>query len=226
MIYAIGDIHGRSDHLLGALLAIKADARTHGIVRPRTVFLGDYIDRGNDSKGVLDLLTSPRMEEFDPVFLTGNHDLTLILILRGEKAGEWIFEGGAATVRSYGIETDNRDPDDYLAELRKTVPASHRRFLANLDLCHAEDGMFFSHAGIDPAFPLDASQPFEALVYGKRAFLEAAPTWDGCVVHGHWAKEKPVLDKNRACLDAGCGYPWGRLMVAAFENGTTRLLMP
>jgi len=127
-IYAIGDIHGALDPLRRLLDTIATDAAGLGISKPRVVFLGDYVDRGPDSKGVLDLLSSPELSErFDPVFLLGNHDLCLLAILRDAGEGgaawrvtvvQWLEVGGTKTLESYGIKgTAARRPQSVVRDL-------------------------------------------------------------------------------------------------------------
>ncbi|WP_082914932.1 metallophosphoesterase [Paramagnetospirillum marisnigri] len=94
-IYAIGDIHGCSAQLDALLQQILMHAASAGIDHPKVVCLGDYIDRGPDSKGVLDILTGPKMAMFDPVFLLGNHDLVLVGVCEGGiPSWDWVSEHG------------------------------------------------------------------------------------------------------------------------------------
>ncbi|ARJ68122.1 hypothetical protein WV31_10975 [Magnetospirillum sp. ME-1] len=235
-IYAIGDIHGCSDLLRDRLDAIRAHAAGHGIVRPRLVLLGDYGDRGPDTKGVLDILTGPEASGFDLVPLLGNHDAALTAILRGgEPSAEWLHEeGGRATMDSYGPCLRSRNLRIAAKKFRAAVPAAHKSFLADLLLSWRWGRWFFSHAGIDPRRALD-EQSYDALVYGHREWLpcmrtSAEPTlierFGTVVVHGHWTEpdRRPAVHGHRVGLDTGAGLAYGRLTAAAFHEDRAEVL--
>jgi serine/threonine protein phosphatase 1 len=234
MIYAIGDIHGCLDQLLRLLDLVAGDAAARGVARPRVVFLGDYIDRGPDSKGVLDLLSSGSLgARFEPVYLLGNHDMALMSILRGgDPSADWIEEeGGWATMQSYG-DFRARGPKQAAKRFRAAVPEAHKAFLADLEISWRADGLFFSHAGYSPRFALD-EQPYGALVYGDPAMLsdgrpkgaeEARARLGARVVHGHWRDREAVVLAHRVCVDTGAGYATGRLSAAAIDVDDVRVL--
>jgi serine/threonine protein phosphatase 1 len=238
-IYAVGDIHGMADLLRDRLAAVRRHADKLGIPNPKTVFLGDYVDRGPDTKGVLDLLSGqipgegPEALGLDPVFLLGNHDLALLNILRGADASaSWMEdEGGWRTMASYG-DFRARRPSLSIKRFRAAVPEAHRRFLGDLEVSWRCGGLFFSHAGIGPDTPLE-SQPFAALVYGdphlfRHDHPHLAPTLRerlGAVcVHGHWNERQVALWPHRVGIDTGAGYAAGRLTVVALENDAVEVL--
>jgi serine/threonine protein phosphatase 1 len=232
MIYAVGDIHGCLDPLRRLLDVIAADAGERGLARPRVVFLGDYVDRGPDSKGVLDLLTGGEVEQrFDPVFLLGNHDLALRNILQGSSPSvEWMEEqGGWQTLRSYG-DFRARRPDLSAKRFRAAVPEAHRRFLDGLVPSWRDGDVLFSHAGFSPDFPADA-QPFGALVCGDPRMLgrdkdaeELRRRLGVRVVHGHWTTREVLVLPHRVSVDTGAGYASGKLSAVAISGEDVRRL--
>lgn len=226
MLYAIGDIHGRTDELRRVLALVRKDAALHRLVKPRVVFLGDYVDRGLDSRGVLDALIELQSSgEFDPVFLRGNHeDMMMSGEAGNEMAGlEWLQNGGAETVESYGVLTGPRTPNYILLDFYAEFPGPHRAFVSELKLRHREAGFFFCHAGIDPTVSLDA-QDRRTLMWGNRHFLNSDDPLPEIVVHGHWTRDAVVVRSNRIGIDTGAGYLRGRLTAVALKPGAVREL--
>jgi serine/threonine protein phosphatase 1 len=239
-IYAVGDIHGCLDDLRRVLDAISADATKHGVTRPRVVFLGDYVDRGPDGKGVLDLLAGEDISlGFDPVFLLGNHDAVMLSTIRDIGSGNlnldevhaWLIHGGAQTIESYGVTISGHSPRRFLHDFACSVPGSHLSFLSGLLLYYREPGLFFSHAGVDPEKPLD-QQSREALLYGDEGLFDYDHEWLGRklreklnarIIHGHWAKEAGDY-VHRICVDTGAGYPDFKLSAVAIDGEAVRWL--
>jgi serine/threonine protein phosphatase 1 len=187
---------------------------------------GDYLDRGPDSRGVLELLTSPRMRDFDPVFLAGNHDLAVISVVQNRQCSDWLFHGGNATMRSYGIGTDG-DPNESVRAFAHQFPEHHLRFLRELRTSHVEDETLFCHAGIDPGSKSAlAPQDPNVLIYGDPDFLTPHPAWKGRVVHGHWVAKEVHVSEKRIGIDTGCGFPGGKLSSIAIDavTGEVRIL--
>lgn len=236
-IYAVGDIHGCAKALESVLDAIAADAA--GRVRPRVVTLGDYVDRGDDSKGVLDLLIGRAKEDFDLVSLLGNHETFLIDALKGRSDAQtlqsWIlYAGGAETLESYGVDLRRNGVEGAMAEMRRRIPKAHMDFLKDLHLSHSEEDLFFSHAGADPEHSLE-DQSFEDLVHGCHDLFEydgewtedrVLAAWGRRVVHGHWAQKGGFVEwAHRVGIDCGAGYLGGTLAAAAFDpDGIVRRL--
>lgn len=227
-IYAIPDIHGQKEALDGALAIVEAD----GGADARIVFLGDYIDRGPDSRGVIDALIAGRNQGHDWITLRGNHDTYLPRFFdageayssKGHPDLPWWAKrlGGDATLASYGIEVEGKTDAAILQETRAKVPKAHRDFLAALPLYHQEPGLIFAHAGLRPGIPLDR-QSEDDLMWIREPFLSDPRDHGALVVHGHTALETPCHYGNRVNLDGGAG--WGRpIHPAVFEEGRVWLL--
>lgn len=229
MIYAVGDIHGQSAELDRALDLIDRDG---GATAP-VVFLGDYTDRGPDSKGVLDRLVAGREEGRRWVCLKGNHDRMFEWFLRSPPQDDpymmvelyWLHPrlGGDTTLASYGVEVSGtRRVKDVHAEALSAVPSAHRAFLSNLVLQHETDDLFFAHAGIRPGVALDAQEE-EDLLWIRREFHEVTTAHPKLIVHGHTPIDAATHYGNRINLDTGAGYGHP-LSVAVFENGQAFIL--
>ena len=226
-IYAVGDIHGHLDALKQALAWIKAD----GGPDAQIVFLGDYVDRGSDSKGVIELLAQGQAEGRNWICLMGNHDKYLIDFLNVGRAQSLLrpdlhwFDprlGGAETLRSYGVDVEGKEDAVSAEELRTKVPAHHRAFLEALPLTHETDDLFFAHAGIRPGVAF-ADQVELDLIWIRKEFLEDTRDHGKLVVHGHTAVKFAKHAGNRVNLDGGTGF--GRpLYPAVFDNGQVLLL--
>jgi serine/threonine protein phosphatase 1 len=207
-VYAIGDIHGRLDLLQRLHDMIRRDADISGAARCVAVYLGDYVDRGPDSYGVVDLLTTKPLEGFESVFLKGNHEeLMLRFMADGSMARAWLGNGGGATLKSYGISTlgillGDSGFQRMRAKLDRTIPNSHRTFYGGLPLLHTGGDYLFVHAGIRPGIPL-AEQEAEDLMWIRQDFLNAEDDFGKIVVHGHSITAKPDIKPNRIGIDTG-----------------------
>lgn len=222
-IYAIGDIHGQSAMLDQALARIEQD----GGAGARVVFLGDLVDRGPDSAGVIERIMGGIASGCDWIVLRGNHDRMFSYFLEDLPRPDpqillgmdWFSDriGGRSTLASYGIETD--DTSRYYqvhALARQTIPAAHVTFMAALAACHQQDGLLFVHAGIRPGLPL-SRQTEDDMIWIRQAFLHYQQPHPWLVVHGHTPGQQPEHHGNRVNLDSGAGY--GRpLTVAVFEG--------
>lgn len=206
-VYAIGDVHGRAD-LLDALHGrIVDDADAAPEARRIAVYLGDYIDRGPDSAGVIDRLLDAPLPEFEHVFLMGNHEEFLLRFLDDPAIGEaWVMNGGDATLSSYGVAPSGggiaADMAEACDQLRDKMPKAHIDFLRDLDVSHREGDYLFVHAGIRPGVPL-AKQRAEDLLWIREPFLDAADEREFVVVHGHTPVTTGEVHDNRIAVDTG-----------------------
>jgi len=205
-VYAIGDVHGRADLLAELHGRIVKDAMNAPEARRVAVYLGDYIDRGPDSAGVIDELLDP-LPDFEQVFLMGNHEEFLLHFLDDPAIGEaWVRNGGDATLASYGVETGGSGIPADLAEacdlLRQNLPKAHLAFLQELDVSHREGDYLFVHAGIRPGVPLDEQSEHD-LLWIREPFLESGDEREFVVVHGHTPVDMGQVHDNRIAVDTG-----------------------
>jgi serine/threonine protein phosphatase 1 len=162
--------------------------------------VGDYVDRGADSAGVIDQLVAgcpiPSMEMIN---LLGNHEATMLDALAGERAAgtDWLFAGGRATLESYDIDADG--PRDKWAN---RIPPNHQAFLRGLRLLHREGGYAFVHAGVRPGIPLE-KQARDDLLRSRQPFLYSERDFGAVVVHGHTPVKAAVIKHNRIAIDTG-----------------------
>ena len=224
VVYAVGDIHGRSDLLDRVHRAIDARAAT-AQEQVTEVYLGDYVDRGSDSRGVVERLIA-RARDHDLVCLRGNHEEMFETFLHGELlVDQWKAAGGVETLMSYGIDpralADAPDPVWVEAALR-LVPAAHHRFLTDLPNCHGIDGYFFTHAGVRPGVAL-ADQVADDLLWIRDAFLGARADFGAIVVHGHTPSMEPEFRHNRINIDTGA-YLTGCLTCLRIDSTGAALL--
>ncbi|MGE3623590.1 MAG: metallophosphoesterase family protein [Bdellovibrionales bacterium] len=223
-LYAIGDIHGRSD-LLGQLLEkIARDSEAKGGTA-RLVFLGDYVDRGLYSRQVIDRLIELKATEPEPpVFLMGNHEQVMRELLRGGEntlLQDWLRFGGRETLMSYGINPMG-PPEAVIDALREKTPRAHAEFLEKLDVFAEFGDYFFCHAGIKPGIDL-ARQTEQDLCWIRYEFLGQTKPHPKMIVHGHTIAAEPELKPNRINIDTGA-YATGCLTALGLE-GTKKWLL-
>jgi len=212
-VYAVGDVHGCDDRLAALHGMIADDLARRPCPAPLLVHLGDYVDRGPDSCGVVRRLAAgDPLPGVPTVNLLGNHEVTMLDALGGQGAAmtDWMIQGGREALASWG-----GDPDAPRAEWTRHVPKPDMDFLRGLALMHAEGGYLFVHAGIRPGVAL-AEQTKQDLVSIRQAFLYSEADLGVVVVHGHTPKAEPVLRHNRIGIDTGAVYG-GRLTCAVLE---------
>jgi serine/threonine protein phosphatase 1 len=200
--YVIPDIHGRVDLLRDGLAGIAAHARD-GI--GTIVALGDYVDKGPDSKAVIDLLRGDPMPGWPFVALKGNHDAMMVEALRdASKMAAWLDKGGDTVIASYGGDAS-------------LVPREDIDWLDRLPLMHADRHRIYVHAGLDPDVPLDR-QTDRTLLW-KRYPEGSISGYDGrYVVHGHDSfPDGPKIFEGRVNLDTRA-WRTGRLVIALFDD--------
>ncbi len=227
-VYAIGDIHGRLDLLLRLNDMIRRDADTSGASRHIVVYLGDYVDRGPDSYGVVEVLRTRPLAEFEHIFLKGNHeDLMLRFMADGGMARSWLGNGGGATLKSYGVSTlgillGQSGLQRMSAKLDRSLPDDHRAFYRDLRLQHVEGDYLFVHAGVRPGIPL-AEQAEDDLMWIRHEFLNAEGDFGKIVVHGHSITDRPDIKPNRIGIDTGA-FRSDRLTCLVLDGATRRFL--
>lgn len=228
-VYAIGDIHGRADLLVRLLEDLRRDAAQGDFQgRPILVFLGDYIDRGFQSRDVIDVLLSDQLSPFETYFLKGNHEAAMLQFLSDPSIGpRWAEFGGAETLVSYGIQPPRTRTslDDWARasdELQQVLPAEHLHFLRNLDISVRIGDYVFVHAGVRPGVPLDQQSEYDML-WIRDEFLSDRKPLGAVIVHGHTPTSAPHKDSRRVGLDTGA-YLSGRLTAARFEHETVEFI--
>ena len=219
--YAVGDVHGRLDLLDSLLAEIERDMAARPAARTFIIFLGDLIDRGPDSAGVVERLRSYRNPNARLVFLGGNHEEVLLEILSG-KLGvlpSWLKFGGAECAQSYGIDVDALRQMDERAALdlvRSKVPRGHREFLEGMADTFSFGDYLFVHAGIRPGIAI-TDQDRKDLRWIRDPFLSDAKEHGVVVVHGHTIEEEIQERPNRIGIDTGA-YRTGVLTAIAVEE--------
>lgn len=220
--YAIGDIHGRADLLEDLLSQITSHAESSAAERRVIIFLGDYVDRGWQSKEVLERLCSLNLDGFETVFLKGNHEEALLSFLADPQFLEsWRQYGGLETLHAYGLKDLNfRADEDYLKQVHssfvESFPQEHRSFLEQLPSSHELGGYLFVHAGVRPGVPLDQQEERD-LRWIRDEFLESRMNFGKRVVHGHCPEEEPQVRANRIGVDTGA-YITGVLTAAVLQG--------
>lgn len=227
-VYAIGDVHGCLDALLALEEAILSDAaKLPG--EKLVVTLGDYVDRGPDSAGVIEHLLAKPPGGLHRICLAGNHEMAMLDYLEGRIArADWMRLGGDATLLSYGIDQNHMERlsggDDGRHDelIRAVVPDSHLAFLRALPVLVEAPDYIFVHAGLKPGVAV-ADQTDRDLTTIRREFLDGADRLDRFVVHGHTPITEPKLEGRRLNLDTGC-YFSGRLSAVRIWKNTGRFL--
>lgn len=222
-VYAVGDIHGRLDPLRDLRAQIAQDAHAAQAHDNVVVYLGDYIDRGPDSRGVLDLLIGEPLPGFRSVHLKGNHEEMLLACLHDPvRAGRlWLHNGGEQAVESYGLAPRGA-PLAVCEAFARRLPSQHRAFLEGLSLHHTAGDYLFVHAGIRPGVPVERQAP-EDLLWIRDLFLQSPADHGRLVVHGHTPVEEPEIRPNRIGIDTGA-FASGRLSCLVLWDAERRIL--
>ena len=227
-IYAIGDIHGRADLLDELLAKLDADDEVRGPAETTLIFLGDLIDRGPDSRGVVQRVMDVVQRHPRTRILLGNHEEVFLQALRGDSVGALRYLlriGGDTTVQSYGVSGADylRAGIDQLLEMVKSrVPAAHLDFISEFEDLIIVGDYVFIHAGVRPDKPLDR-QKIQDLRWIRDGFLDYRGTLEKIVVHGHTISDAVEELPHRIGLDTGA-YASGVLTAMGFERGERWLL--
>lgn len=219
-LYVVADIHGRADLLSQLLARIDDDLQSRPHPHSSQVFLGDYIDRGPNSREVIDLLIE-RRRTHDTMFLKGNHEECILRLMSDPAVfSEWKMIGGLTTVLSYGVASTAQDDPQSRARLAsslaKAIPDSHHRFFRSLALSFSLGDFFFVHAGVRPGVPLEM-QSQQDLLWIRDDFLCHEEDFGKIVVHGHTPAREPDIRPNRINIDTGA-YATGRLTCLVLED--------
>lgn len=202
-VYAVGDVHGCSDRLDALHRAIADDLAARPVAHPLVIHLGDYVDRGPDSAGVIERLLQPFPQVGEGpgplvVNLMGNHEeMMLTGLADGDLAVHWLANGGDASLESWGVSLRTR-----AREWAAAIPPRHLEFMRGLPLMHAAGGYVFVHAGLRPNVPL-ARQSRLDMLWIREPFLSFTGELPGVVVHGHTPAVEPVVRPNRIGIDTG-----------------------
>jgi serine/threonine protein phosphatase 1 len=220
--YAVGDIHGRLDLLEALLARIEADIAK----RPRKgtfiVFLGDLIDRGPASAGVVERLRTFRPGYGRAIFLAGNHEEVLLRVVGGDAAilADWLKFGGAECLASYGVDPDalrRMEDDEAIAAVRAAVPRAHVEFIEGFGDTFRFGDYLFVHAGIRPGIAVEEQDRMD-LRWIREPFLSDAKEHGFVVVHGHTIVPRVDERPNRIAIDTGA-YHSGILTAVGIEDG-------
>jgi len=227
VVYAIGDVHGCHDELRVLEQSIQRDAQAFR-GRKIIIMLGDYVDRGPQSRRVLEHLMAPPPKGFLRVCLAGNHEVAMLNYIDGYLSRElWLRIGGLETLFSYGLDPARLaslygSTDEVDARIRAAIPASHVEFLRTLPAMVCSEKFVFVHAGIRPGIALEEQDEADLLNI-REEFFQAADQLDRWVVHGHTIVDVPKLDGRRLGIDTGA-FRSGRLTALRIVGRSGRLL--
>ncbi|TDH59702.1 serine/threonine protein phosphatase [Dankookia rubra] len=219
-IYAIGDVHGCADRLGELHAMIAADARARPTEEVVLVHLGDYVDRGDDSAGVLERLLGPcPVPGGEVVNLLGNHEVMMLDACDPRSPPGalpfWLENGGAETLASYRVRPDDLAPWE-------SIPREHLALLRGCALRWAAGDYMFVHAGVRPGVPLDRQDPFD-LLWIREPFLSFEGDLPQIIVHGHTPAAEPSVRPHRIGIDTGACFG-GVLTCLVLEGQRLRFL--
>lgn len=223
-LYAVGDVHGCDDMLADVHRRIAADLAHRPPADHRIVHLGDAIDRGPDSAGVIQRLADMTAADPRVICMAGNHDQMLMDFLRDPaRAGPvWLDNGGDATLRSYGVTAPTRGLAYLAGALSAAMPTAHQMFLRGLPRIARFGDFVFVHAGVRPGVPLER-QDADDLIWVREPFLSDGRDLGFVAVHGHTPVREPDVRANRINIDTGAVYG-GALTCLAIDGTDWRFL--
>lgn len=230
IVYAIGDVHGRADLLAQLIQLIVEDFQfaDKPPSKPTLVALGDYVDRGPNSKGVIDQFIELGAQDYFNLFtLMGNHEEAFITFLTDARFGPiWLRYGGGATMESYGVSVpDDDNPHSWneaQAVLREAVPPSHIAFLNSLPSKITIHDYLFVHAGVRPGIPLMFQRGAD-MRWIREPFLSHKGRFGRTIVHGHTPVDEPYLGSNRINCDTRA-YASGVLTAVRLQHSGRTLI--
>ena len=225
-LYIIGDIHGRSDLLERIIDQIYRDLDKHGADNCLFITLGDYIDRGPDSRAVIERLAhNPFPSRY--IALKGNHEELLQEFLKNAQIGDhWRGLGGLETLHSYGVSIKNlmrgKGFDEAATALKAAIPKEHLAFLSALKPALKIGSYFLCHAGVRPGVQLK-NQKLDDLLWIRDEFLSSAVDFGKIIIHGHSPTEWPEIRSNRINIDTGA-FATGRLTCLVIDGDQRRFM--
>lgn len=229
LVYAIGDVHGRFDLLQKLMGLIETDrAERPEYTNAKIIFLGDYLDRGLQSKEVLDWLINVDIDWAEVVTLKGNHEAMALEFMQDPVSnGDWLFFGGMEMLASYGIrvrenEVGDRDLIGAVNDLTEVMPQSHVDFLKALPVSHQSGDYYFVHAGLRPSVPV-AEQTERDQLFIRQEYTESDVDFGVRVVHGHTGVQNPINERRRVAVDT-TAYATGRLTAAVLFGSKTEFI--
>jgi calcineurin-like phosphoesterase family protein len=226
-VYAVGDVHGRLDLLDRLLDIIDRDAlkaRDQTAVR---VFLGDYIDRGPDSAGVIARLIELQHRDPNAIFLRGNHEQMLLDFMNDPNCYQaWSRLGGEQTLLSYDVAPPLFEEESILEDVHGAftlaLPEQHLRFIGSTKYMHVEGDYLLVHAGIRPDARFNEQDP-QDLMWIREEFLSSSVKFEKVIVHGHSGQKEPVVRPNRIGIDT-IAHKTGHLTALVLEGTKRRFL--
>lgn len=217
-VYAVGDVHGCLDQLNRLMESIDRDLT----LRPspsKLIFLGDLVDRGPNSAGVLERILDGGVPTDECVCLMGNHEEAMLECLDGSEASyaKWLQQGGLQTMESYGLTRQDlcNKSFDLARSMRVLIPSTHGHFIRSFKNYETAGDYLFVHAGIRPGIPTD-HQSRRDLRWIRSGFLQHKGEHGMMVVHGHTPMSRVERHRNRIAVDTGC-YVSGRLSAVVLE---------
>lgn len=227
-LYAVGDIHGRIDLLKEIVETIDTDIAESGEdSRPLLIFLGDYIDRGSQTREVLDaLIILQTREDIETLCLIGNHEAFCLKFIQDARIGPvWARHGGLETLLSYNVALAEHDNDWTRARdaFIRNLPPEHLAFLLALKPMAEWGDYVFVHAGVRPGVALDR-QEIKDLLWIRDGFLDQPVTCGKTVVHGHTPIAKPELRDGRIGVDSGA-YMTGNLSAVKLTDDDVEFIV-
>lgn len=224
-VYAIGDIHGRLDLLEALANAIEADNSQHEQARSTVILLGDLIDRGPDSAGVIRFVREWQARR--PLrILCGNHEEMLLeSLVRPEVLSAFLRHGGRETILSYGLTEESYRRltlEELQQRMAQAIPADHIAFIRSFEDSIMIGDYLFVHAGIMPGVALD-KQERTNLRWIREPFLSYEGRHEQIVVHGHTITPDVTIRHNRIGIDTGA-YLHGRLTALVLEGKERNLI--
>ena len=201
--YVIGDIHGCSQALADLLKIMEPIHADDNIL-----FIGDYIDRGPDSKGVVDIILNLRKKHGKTITLMGNHEFMFVNALKDIGVTDFLAMGGDATLNSYGIALDT------LQDIHTKIPREHLIFFQELLLYWEDQNNIYVHAGLQPGVHL-TQQSMDWLLWAREDFINLTYNFGKKVIFGHTPFDKPKTDDNKIGIDTGAVYG-GHLNIIIF----------